>query len=311
MTTKPLLKWVGGKGQILDTVLDLFPTTIHDYYEPFLGGGSVLIGLLSRIKAGSITLTGHIYAADLNPCLIGFYKVLQSNPDGLLTELQRLATAYATAAGNPTPTVNRAPATFAEAQTSGESFYYWCRQCLNAIPRTPAHRATPPAAALFLFLNRTCFRGVYREGPRGFNVPYGNYKNPTIVDEAHLRAVSALLQPVLFTVAPFGETLAAAATDAHPQDFIYLDPPYVPETATSFTGYTADGFGPTEHATLFTTLHGLSGKTRFLLSNSAAPAVRAAFPGPAYSTTLLTARRAIHSKSPDSTTTEVLIRNYL
>lgn len=309
MTTKPLLKWVGGKGQILDTVLDQFPTTIHNYYEPFLGGGSVLIGLLSRIKAGAITLTGTIHAADLNPCLIGFYQVLQSNPEGLLTELQRLSTAYAEACATQTPSVNRTPSSIEEARTSGESFYFWCRQRLNAIPRTPAHRATPPAAALFLFLNRTCFRGLYREGPRGFNVPYGNYKNPTIVDADHLRAVSALIQPVVFSVTPFEETLAAASTAPSPHDFIYLDPPYVPETATSFTGYTADGFGPEQHATLFTALHGLSTKTRFLLSNSAAPAVRAAFPAPLYTTTLLTARRAIHSKSPDSTTTEVLIRN--
>lgn len=307
MTTKPLLKWVGGKGQILDTVLDQFPTTIHNYYEPFLGGGSVLIGLLTRIKAGTIILTGALYAADLNPCLIGFYKVLQSNPDGLLTELQRLSAAYAAACSAPSPIVNRAPATFQEASTSGESFYYWCRQRMNAIPRTPACRATPPAAALFLFLNRTCFRGVYREGPRGFNVPYGNYKNPTIVDADHLRALSILIQPVVFSVAPFGETLTIA--DPTLQDFIYLDPPYVPETATSFTGYTADGFGPDEHTVLFATLHALSTKTRFLLSNSAAPAVRAAFPSPGYTTTLLTARRAIHSKSPESTTTETLIWN--
>lgn len=307
MTTKPLLKWVGGKGQILDTVLNLFPTAIHNYYEPFLGGGSVLIGLLGRINAGAITLTGTIHAADLNPCLIGFYKVLQSNPEELLTELQRLSTVYATACANPTPSVNRSPTTAEESRTSGESFYYWCRQRLNGIPRTLAFRATTTAAALFLFLNRTCFRGVYREGPRGFNVPYGNYKNPTIVDADHLRALSILIQPVVFSVAPFGETLAIASPST--QDFIYLDPPYVPETATSFTGYTADGFGPDEHAALFAILHGLSTKTRFLLSNSAAPAVRAAFPVPLYTTTLLTARRAIHSKSPDSTTMEVLIRN--
>jgi len=312
---RPPLKWVGGKGQILDTVLDQFPTVIHNYWEPFLGGGSVLIGLLSRIKDGRINVTGAIHASDLNPSLIGFYRILQSNPEGLITELQRLEAGYAEAAAAPTPIVNRNPATPAEARTSTESYYYWCRSRLNSLPKTPVARATIPAAALFLFLNRTCFRGVYREGPHGFNVPYGHYRNPTIVEPDHLRAVSALIQPVIFAVTPVTEMLASLSSlpHSHSHDFLYLDPPYVPETATSFTTYNVDGFGPADHTALFTALHGLTDRatpTRFLLSNSAMPAVKEAFPAPRYTTKMVLARRAIHSKSPDATTMETLLWNW-
>lgn len=309
---RPPLKWVGGKGQILDTVLDQFPTIIHDYYEPFLGGGSVLIGLLSRMKEGRISVTGTIRASDLNPTLIGFYQILQTNPDGLITECERLATDYATAAATPTPTVNRTPATAEEARSSSESFYYWCRSRFNLLPKTPAGRATVPAAALFLFLNRTCFRGVYREGPHGFNVPYGHYKNPTIVEPDQIHALSALLQPVVFSVTPVA-TLLVGITAPEADDFLYLDPPYVPETGTSFTAYNVDGFGPAAHTALFEALDGLTDRAppvRFLLSNSAMPAVLEAFPAPRYKTKQLLARRAIHSKSPGSTTTEVLIWNW-
>jgi DNA adenine methylase len=305
----PPLKWVGGKGQILDAVLDQFPTVIHNYYEPFLGGGSVLIGLLSRMKEGRITVTGSISASDLNPTLIGFYKIIQTNPSGLITECERLATDYAAAAAAaPTPVVNRTPATPEEARSSSESFYYWCRAQFNLIPKTPVARATVHAAALFLFLNRTCFRGVYREGPHGFNVPYGHYKNPTIVDPAQLHALSALLQPVVFSVVPVATLLAGIVTPDG-NDFMYLDPPYVPETGTSFTAYNVDGFGPAAHTALFEALHGLS-PMRFLLSNSAMPIVLEAFPAPTYNTKHLLARRAIHSKAPGSTTTEVLIWNW-
>lgn len=304
---RPPLKWVGGKGQILEAVLSQFPPTIHNYYEPFLGGGSVLLGLLSRVKEGRIAVTGSLHASDLNPSLIGFYRILQSNPEGLITELQRLAADYAAATATPTPIVNRSPTNPEEARTSGESFYYWCRSRLNLLPKTPAVRATIPAAALFLFLNRTCFRGVYREGPHGFNVPYGHYKNPTIVEPDHLRAVSALIQPVRFSVTPVMSVLATLVSP-NPADFLYLDPPYVPETATSFTGYNVDGFGPADHEALFTALRSVP--TRFLLSNSAMPSVRTAFPPPRYTTKSLMARRAIHSKSPDATTMEVLIWNW-
>jgi DNA adenine methylase len=294
-TMKPFLKWVGGKTQILDDVLGRFPRDIQNYHEPFLGGGSVLLGLLSR---RSSRITGTVYASDANPALIGLYKNIQSNLDEMLGHLQILLRDFGEAVGEE---VNRAATTIVAAKSSPESFYYWVRSRYNLLG--PAERTTAAASAMFLFLNKTCFRGLYREGPRGFNVPYGNYKRPAVYDEAHLRSVSELIQGVVFTCCSFTE----AFTRVGAGDFVYADPPYVPETATSFVDYTEDGFGADNHRALFAlcTARGV----RFLMSNADVPLVRENFPEPTYSTQVLLCKRAINSKRPNAMTNEVLITN--
>ena len=118
---KPFLKWVGGKTQIIHDVLALFPKQIHNYHEPFLGGGSVLLALLSD---KSITVSGRIYASDINPHLIAIYKNIQHHPEQLIEEVKKLTDAYAKCSGT---VVNRKPATIEEAMTSPESYYFWIR----------------------------------------------------------------------------------------------------------------------------------------------------------------------------------------
>lgn len=298
---KPFLKWVGGKTQILQDVLDSFPREMVHYHEPFLGGGSVLLGFLERVKAGAITLKGTVYASDLNANLIHLYKNIQSHPEDLIREVKQILEEFAPLEGTE---VNRKATTLEEAKTSKESYYFWIRTRFNAL--TPAEKATARGSAMLLFMNKTCFRGVYREGPRGFNVPYGNYKNPAVLEEDHIRAVSALLRDVVFNVAPFQVSLAAPA----PGDFVYMDPPYAPETTTSFVGYTADGFDEVSHTTLFNICAGLRTKgVAWCMSNAAVQKVREAFPAPDYSTQIISCRRAIHSKTPDAKTNEVLIRS--
>lgn len=309
LASKPLLKWVGGKSQLLPAVLGTFPEHINDYYEPFVGGGAVLLGLLAERAAGRITIDGDIYVSDLNPHLINFYKVVQSEVEPFITAVAALQAAYAAApplAAGATP--DRDPADAAAASSSQEATYYWMRKRFNALP--PTERMGPTAAALFYFLNRSCFRGVYREGPRGFNVPFGHYRATQILDAEHVRAVSAALvgAGVQFSVSDFSVPLARAGG---PQDHVYIDPPYLPVTATSFTGYTADGFDAVQHEALFAAAQaaGARGAT-FLLSNADAPVLATAFPAPAYRTLKVSARRAIHSKDPGATAMEVLIRNY-
>jgi DNA adenine methylase len=160
----------------------------------------------------------------------------------------------------------------------------------------------PEHAATFLFLNHTCFRGLYREGPRGFNVPFGHYKCTTVFDESHIRNMSNLIQKVIFTCEDFETAIAKANVG----DFMYLDPPYVPETLTSFVGYTSDGFDSTKHKKLFDMLH--TTPARFLLSNSNVPLVCSSFIGD-FEIRSIQVRRAIHSKDPSTKTTEVLITN--
>lgn len=301
IVTKPFLKWVGGKSAALDDILALFPATIRDYHEPFVGGGSVLFGLLARIYDGSIILTGRIYASDLNPALIALYKNIQTDPNAVIEKTKELVADFRAIEGN---VVRRDAATREEAVTSRESYYYWVRSRYNAL--TAEERTAPAASAMLLFMNKTCFRGVYREGPRGFNVPYGNYKNPIIMDEGHIREVAALIKDVVFTAAPFDASLARVGAG----DFVYLDPPYVPETATSFVSYTADGFDAENHRRLFALCGEICTRgAAFVLSNSNAAPVREAFTEPSYTTRVITRRRAIHSKKPDTTAEEVLITN--
>jgi DNA adenine methylase len=286
---KSCLKWVGSKAQILDEVLALFPRVIQNYYEPFLGSGTVLLGLLSN---ENIRVTGTVYASDLNKNIVDLFVAIQSDPEGFIRSTQALIADFK---GAPVTAEapNRSPQTRAEALASQESYYYWVRSQFN----------TSPSPEKFLFLNKTCFRGLYRENRSGhMNVPYGNNVNPSILDPDHIRGMSRLIQGVIFTHEPYESALARARARP-PGDWVYVDPPYCVETATSFTAYTSTPFDP---ETLFGTLKALP--CRFLMSNADVPAVRDAFPVAEYTVDTISCRRAINSKAPASRTNEVLVR---
>lgn len=270
---KPLLKWVGGKTQILEEVLRKFPRSIQDYYEPFVGGGSVLLGVLSE---KDIVVHGKVYASDVNPSLINFYNTLKTYPEHLIVCMEVLQNEY-------------------KDSEDKEQFYYKIRDMFNSMNNRGIEHA-----ATFLFLNRTCFRGVYREGPRGFNVPFGHYKSTDVLDKEHIHKISNLIQRVEFRCQDFDSAIQNTKKD----DFIYADPPYVPETATSFVGYVANGFDA--HEKLFEQLKNTP--TKFLMSNSDVPLVRMSFEHPFVIETIQV-RRAIHSKDPSVKTNEVLITN--
>lgn len=294
---KPFLKWVGGKTQILSEVLAGFPTSFHNYHEPFLGGGSVLLGFLSQVKSQKIALTGKVYASDINKNVIALFKNIQSNPTGLLSEVSKIMNEYTSITGTE---VNRKASKREEALTSQESYYYWIRSQFNSLKND--ERESARASAMVLFINKTCFRGVYREGPNGFNVPYEKMQRAqTILDEDHIREVSTLIKDVIFT----SENYKDALKKVREGDLVYLDPPYAPETNKSFVSYTADGF--TEHTELFELCHSLPSK--IVLSNADVKLVRDAFPPPKYQTKVIEARRAINSKNPDAKTNEVIITN--
>ena len=298
---KPFMKWVGGKTQILNEVMELFPKTMNNYHEPFLGGGSVLLSLLSHIKSDHIKVYGKIYASDLNSNIIGLYINIQKHPERLIDAVHLITEEFSTC---ETIAVNRKATTLEEALTSPESYYFWIRSQFNALSKED--KMTVRGSAMLLFMNKTCFRGVYREGPNGFNVPFGNYKNPSILDEQHIRTVSHLIKDVVFTARPFTDSL----TEVVDGDFIYLDPPYAPESTTSFVGYTADGFTIDNHHLLFDMCKDISKKgARLLMSNADVALVKDSFLPPLYTTKIVSCRRAINSKNPESKTNEVLITN--
>lgn len=294
---KPVLKWVGGKTQIIKDVLAKIPNDMVNYHELFLGGGSILFAVLSLQRQGLMTIRKKVYAYDANEILINVYKHIQKNKDELFSYISYYISEYGSIVGH---IINRKPTTIEEAKTSKESYYYWVRNKFNNMDKN-----TVECSAIFMFLNKTCFRGMYREGPNGFNVPYGHYKTtPTIVTKVDLDSVSDLIKNVEFIHNDFIDSIKKVKVG----DFVYLDPPYAPENETSFVGYTLDGFTLESHNKLFHEIVKLDGKKiKFLMSNARVELVLNYFKD--YQCTNIVARRAINSKKPDATTMEVLINN--
>jgi DNA adenine methylase len=225
---RPLLKWAGGKRQLLPVLAEHYPPEFTRYIEPFVGSGAVFFDLLN---SGRLTRR-RIHLADVNPDLIGCYRTLRDRPEAVIRALTALACQY---------------------RAGGERCYYDVRDArFNPVraallaraanPGDVAEMYTPELAAMVIFLNRTGFNGLFRLNRNGgFNVPAGRYTDPRICDEAHLRAVAAALAGpgVNIELKPFDQTLAEAGAG----DFVYCDPPYAPLSRTSnFAHYTADGF---------------------------------------------------------------------
>lgn len=271
---KPLVKWAGGKRQLLPHIHAALPADApRRFYEPFIGGGAVLFSLEpARARVN-----------DLNGELINLYEVVRDGVDELIAEL----------AGYPNET----------------EFFY----ALRAADRDAQRFATlspVERAARTLYLNRTCYNGLYRVNAAGqFNAPFGRYKNPTICDEGTLRAVHRYFadNDVAFSQGDF----AAAVAEAREGDFVYFDPPYDPVNVTSsFTGYQKGGFDRTEQERLKEVCDDLDRRgVKFLLSNSATDFIRELYAD--YEVGIVGATRAINSVgSRRGKVDEVLVRNY-
>lgn len=305
---KPILKWVGGKTQIMDKLIMDFPVEMNNYREPFLGGGSVLLALLSHVKREAIQLHGAAYAYDVNEPLIYLYKNIQTRHHELYVLLQGIIADF-NDCGTSNAEINRKPANLEEAKRAKESYYYWIRAEYNKLCAID-NQATI-VSAMFIFLNKTCFRGVFRVGPNGFNVPYGHYNAPEIINREHLEEIHELIQPVIFECADFNVSLSKV----EPGDFVYLDPPYAPEKDTSFVGYTENGFNMPQHMELFRQVHVLTAANKkVMMSNADVTLVRENFCGDLtkekYVTTSILCKRSINSKNPEAKAKEVIIKNY-
>lgn len=235
---KPLLKWAGGKTKLLPELLKHVPARIGCYVEPFVGGGALFFELASRDVFKSAVLT------DKNAELINFYAQVQRNPHGLIEVAGKLAKEYS------------------------EAHFYEVRDLFNLRRGVSTKRIDIEKAAMFLYLNKTCFNGLWRVNRKGlFNVPWGKYASPTIVDADAIFQASALLKKVVLAVSDFEGAVMGGG------DFIYCDPPYdvVSETA-DFTGYTAGGFGWSEQERLERWARKLD--ARVVMSNADTPRIR-------------------------------------
>ena len=304
---KPILKWVGGKTQIIDKLITDFPVEINNYREAFLGGGSVLLTLLSYVKSGIIKIHGNIYAYDLNEPLIYIYKNIQTRHNELYDILQTIIIDFNECGdGEAFNPKKKIPANIEEAKIAKENYYYWIRSEYNKLCLSDKKNIL--GSAMFIFLNKTCFRGVFRVGPKGFNVPYGHYNNPEIINKEHVKEIYNLIKNVVFECCDFNTSL----TIVEPNDFVYLDPPYNKEVDTSFVGYTENGFGIETQTQLFKLCNNEinTNNTKFMMSNSNTDFVKQNFPEEKYSIKVITAKRSINSKNPSSKTTELIIKNY-
>ncbi|CAK0773812.1 Site-specific DNA-methyltransferase (adenine-specific) [Gammaproteobacteria bacterium] len=294
---KPFLKWLGGKTQIMNHIINKFPNTMNNYHELFLGGGSVLLTVLSLRKQNLISITNNIYAYDINESLIYVYKHIQDCKDELYSYLIDIKQQYDNINGID---INRKSLTLEEALTSKESYFYWMRHQYNTLEVGNVYRS-----ALFIIINKTCFRGMYREGPNGYNVPFGHYKiSPKLISKEELDNISLLIRDVRFIHSDYRESIKNITYG----DFVYLDPPYAPESKNSFIDYVAGGFDLQSHVTLFHLVDDLNEKNiKFIMSNSKAQLVLDYLKN--YSIYEIYARRSINSKNPASKTIELVICN--
>ena len=276
-TPRPFVKWAGGKRQLIPILKENLPDSFGTYFEPFLGGGALLFHILTERPEQKCSIS------DLNSDLVLAYVTIQKNVNALISSLKTHEKNY---------------------HKDSERYYYSIRNCN---PRSEVEKTSR-----LLFLNRTCFNGLYRVNSRGkFNVPLGRYTNPNIVNEENLRLVSKVLQSrrISITCRDFSSVL----NDAKKGDFVYFDPPYQPVSSTAnFTNYTDKDFTDKDLLRLSKLCSDLDSKgCKVLLSNSDSKTVYEIFENKPWKIHKIEANRSINSNSKKRTGHyELLIKNY-
>jgi len=277
VTPKPFVKWAGGKRQLIPILHQNLPESFGTYYEPFLGGGALLFHILTNKNGQKCSIS------DLNSDLVLTYTTIRDRIDALITSLKNHEKNY---------------------QKESESYYYSIRE------NNP--RGAIEKTSRLLFLNRTCFNGLYRVNSKGkFNVPLGKYSNPNIVNEENLRAVNHILQSSRISIKC--RDFEAVLRDAKKGDLIYFDPPYQPVSSTAnFTSYTNKNFTYDDLKRLAKLCFELDSKgCNVLLSNSDSDQVADMFSSNPWKVTKIETNRSINSDSKKRTGHfELLIRNY-
>lgn len=266
----PFVKWVGGKRQILAELIQNMPSTYNRYFEPFIGGGALFFELQPK----------NAYISDINEELINVYKVIKDYVNELITDLSK--------------------------HSISKDYFLKIRN----LDRFENYKNLPSIekASRFIYLNRTCFNGMYRVNSKGqFNVPFGKYKNPRIVDANNLLNCSQLLRNTEICCDDFSKIVDIAKSG----DFVYFDPPYAPLSETSsFTSYTKSGFDENMQRTLRDTCDLINSRgVKFMLSNSDTQLINNLYKK--YKIIKVYASRAINSDaSKRGKITEVLVKNF-
>ena len=272
---QPFLKWAGGKRQLIPTIKEFLPAKYNRYYEPFVGAGAVLFAIQPQ----------NAVINDTNRELINCYQVIRDDPETLLALCQQ------------------------HKEQNSKDYYYSLRTLDRSNSFTEL--STQERAARIIYLNKTCFNGLFRvNNSDQFNVPYGNYANPTIVNSNTIRAINAYLNQYQIKIIE-GDFEQALAT-ADQGSFVYLDPPYQPISNTSsFTNYSKNGFGETEQVRLRDLCDRLSDRgCQILISNSNADLIKKLYDNSRYEIIEVKANRAINAvASKRGHISELLIHN--
>lgn len=276
-TPKPFVKWAGGKRQLIPILNENLPEKFGTYFEPFLGGGALLFHILTEKNAQKCSIS------DLNSDLVLAYTTIRDKIDDILSSLKNHEKHY---------------------QKDSSNYYYSVRE---ASPRSDIEKTSR-----LIFLNRTCFNGLYRVNSKGkFNVPLGKYTNPNIVNEENLRSVSQILKTSRVSIKC--RDFESVLSDAKKGDLVYFDPPYQPVSRTAnFTSYTNKDFTLDDLSRLAELCVDLDSKgCQVLLSNSDSEEVAKMFSKKPWKVSKIQANRAINSNSKKRTGHfELLIKNY-
>ncbi len=274
---KPFIKWVGGKRGLLKQLLDKFPEKFENYHEPFLGGGAVFFELYSR----GLLENKKVFLSDINAELINTYNVVKNNPNELISNLEDFKKQHS------------------------KDFYYKIRE----MDRVESFQklTNVEKATRFIYLNKTCFNGLYRVNKKGyFNTPIGSYENPNIANIETILNASEALRDVIISHMSFNEVLKNVIKN----DLVYFDPPYYPLNATSsFTAYSESDFLDGKQKELFDVFQILDKKGCFVFhSNSDTEFIKNIYKK--YDISFVEANRFINSKSSGrGKISEILIRN--
>ena len=270
---KPIIKWLGGKTQLLDKIKEKLPESFNTYYEPFLGGAAVLLDLNPT----------NAIVNDINPELINMYLQVRDRVEEVIEHLTIYDNQH-------------------EIWSDPKDYYYKVREYFNAELGTN----TAQQAARFIYLNKHCFNGLYRVNKKGeFNVPFNGKLSGWSADPDHLREASTKLQSIEFRLGDF----TTAVSDAGPDDLVFFDSPYAPLNPTSFTDYTKEGFSFDDHVRLSHLFRVLTERgCKCILTNHDTPLIRELYKD--YKIEVVDVRRSINRNGSDRTGTEVIITNY-
>lgn len=270
----PFVKWAGGKRQLLSQIRERMPEKYNNYFEPFVGGGAVFFELLPE-KA---------LINDINRALINAYRRICNSPKDFLSSINMLD---------------------ADMSEDGKKYYYALREHYN--DKLMREEFDTELAALFVFLNKHCFNGLYRVNGKGlFNVPYNNSRAASVEEEL-IYAVSEHLQGVTITDGDF----EAACQTAQKGDFIFIDSPYAPLNPTSFESYTKEGFDVESHKRLAKLFEELTNRGCFcMLTNHNTDFINDLYGGKGYKIDVVDVKRMINADASNRVGKEVIICNY-